>query len=117
MLNLLVIWSQEITTLVKFYNLLGVQLQQEQHGKGPIHYAAQLSETNVFEIYPATSAEKVTRNIRLGFQVEQLDIVLNTLIEAGFVVHQPAKKSTWGYRAVILDPEGRKIELVEQSMS
>lgn len=114
MLNLLVIWSQESEALVEFYAILGIQLLPEQHGKGPQHYAAQGPASTVFEIYPATSDEKVTRNIRLGFEITQLDTVLAQLTAAGFAIHQPAKASAWGYRAVVLDPEGRKVELIER---
>ena len=117
MLNLLVIWSQEPTNLVKFYNLLGVNLQPEQHGNGPLHYAAQLSGNTIFEIYPAASAEKVTQNIRLGFDVDNLATILDEITKIGGTIHQAAKMSDWGYRAVILDPEGRKVELIERPKS
>jgi len=117
MLNLLVIWSQVLTDLVKFYNLLGLNLQPEQHGNGPIHYTAQLSGNTIFEIYPTTSAENVTQNIRLGLDVDNLAIVLDKITETDGAIHQPAKMSDWGYRAVVLDPEGRKVELIERSES
>ena len=113
MLNLLVIKSQDLTKSVAFYTLLGLKFIEEQHGKGPVHFAAQMDGGTVFEIYPANSAEKVTQNIRLGFVVEDLDKTLQSLIAAGFRIAQPAAQSRWGYRAVAIDPEGRKVELTE----
>ena len=97
--------------------LLGLNLQPEQHDTGPMHYTAQLSGNAVFEIYPTTSAENVTQNIRLGFYVDNLAIVLDKIAETGGIIYQPAKMSDWGYRAVVLDPEGRKVELIERSES
>ena len=46
---------------------------------------------------------------------ENLEVILENLVKADFVVNRPATSSTWGYRAVVLDPEGRKVELIEKS--
>lgn len=39
-LNLLVIRSSEPARTVGFYELLGLRFCEEQHGKGPVHWAA-----------------------------------------------------------------------------
>lgn len=111
MLNLLVIKVQDMTKLVDFYSLLDLEFIEEQHGKGPVHFAAEMKDGSVFEIYPADTAEKTTQNVRLGFAVKDLDKTLQNLEVAGFRIAQPAAKSRWGYRAVAIDPEGRKVEL------
>ena len=57
-LNLLVIQSEEHSNTVRFYELLGLHFQEEQHGKGPVHWAA-TSGGLVMEIYPARSSDEV----------------------------------------------------------
>jgi hypothetical protein len=38
-LTLLVLKTRQVEQLRLFYQTLGVELVQEQHGKGPVHYA------------------------------------------------------------------------------
>ena len=112
-LNLLVIRSLEPKRTVAFYELLGIAFQEEQHGKGPIHWAAEL-EGVVLEVYPAKSAEEVGQTSRLGFKVEAISEVVIGIVEAeGTIVSEP-KQSPWGLRAVVRDPDNRTVELVQR---
>jgi len=40
-LNLLVIRSEEPARAIGFYELLGLRFQEEQHGKGTVHWGAE----------------------------------------------------------------------------
>jgi predicted enzyme related to lactoylglutathione lyase len=110
-LNLLVIRSQEPARTVRFYELLGLRFQEEQHGKGPVHWAAELDGL-VMEIYPAESG--VDRAPRLGFEVGNVEPILASLQDQGAEVVSDLKQTQWGLRAVVKDPDGRSVELVQK---
>ncbi len=109
-LNLIVIHSQDLEISKGFYETLGIDFSYEQHGNGKKHLSAVLEEM-VFEIYPRNN-DIDTSAVRLGFRVESVDKVLEDLEKIAVVVLSPARDSQWGRRAVILDPEGYKVELV-----
>jgi len=66
--GLLVLYSERVEECREFYSSLGVELVREQHGSGPVHYAAELAGGLVVEIYPGT-AERSTGRLRLGLVV------------------------------------------------
>lgn len=111
-LNLVVIRSADIERSLQFYKLLGLDFKQHRHGKGPEHYACELG-TVVFEIYPQASESQNTTATRIGFQVNSLDSLFARLQESGVTIISPPKDSPWGRRAVIDDPDGHRVELVE----
>ena len=67
----------------------------------------------VFEIYPR-SDDVDTSAVRLGFRVPSVDKAIEDLEKIGVVVLSSPRDSQWGRRAVILDPDGYKIELVKE---
>lgn len=112
-LNLLVIRSEEPARSVRFYELLGLRFQKEQHGKGPVHWAAEFGEL-VMEIYPAQSLAEVERSTRLGFDIDDVRSVFASLRDQGVEVVSDLKQTQWGLRAVVKDPDGRSVELVKK---
>ncbi|MEM9924698.1 MAG: VOC family protein [Cyanobacteria bacterium P01_D01_bin.50] len=108
--NLIVIHSQDLEISKKFYETLGICFLYEQHGSGKKHLSGVL-EGVVFEIYPR-SDDVDTSVVRLGFRVSSVDKAIEDLEKIGLTVLSPPKDSEWGRRAVILDPNGYKIELV-----
>lgn len=111
-LNLIVIRSVDPIQTVTFYKLLGVEFQEEQHGNGPVHWAAELDGI-VLEIYPAKSADEVDVTTRLGFVVKDATSVLNTLRLSDVETISDLKQTKWGLRAVVRDSDGRTVELVQ----
>lgn len=77
-LNLIVIRSVNPSRTVTFYKTLGMTFQEEQHGSGPVHWAADLDGI-VLEIYPAKSTDEVDATTRLGFDVNDAVSVLEAL--------------------------------------
>jgi hypothetical protein len=72
-----------------------------------------LGET-VFELYPLLKQQKeVDLSTRLGFEVEDLDALIEELRAINIPIIQEAKETEFGYFAVVKDLDGRKIELNE----
>jgi lactoylglutathione lyase len=111
-LNLVVIRSADLERAAHFYGTLGIRLEREQHGSGPNHLAGRAGPV-VLEIYPREETGD-TRGIRLGFRVESLTATLAAVQEAGGVVTSPPRNSPWGLRAVVADPDGHRVELIEE---
>jgi lactoylglutathione lyase len=111
-LNLVVIRAPNPEEVQRFYSLLGFSFAKHAHGSGPEHYAAQ-SSAQVFEIYPQTTPDEATKSTRLGFKVRGLEETVARLVSGGGKIVSPVKDSPWGRRAVISDPVGHKLELVE----
>lgn len=108
-LNLVVIRSINIEKSVSFYQHLGLMFNKERHGNGPEHYACEL-ENLVFEIYPST---EIDVNTRIGFNVESLEEIVNNIrAKGGLIITEPIS-SPWGKRAVLQDPDGHKVELLQ----
>ena len=102
-LSLLVIRCKNIQKSKAFYESLGLSFAKEQHGNGPEHFASEINGI-IFELYP--NAEKAAvDNSRLGFRVNELDSIL-TRVQV---------QSSYSYEGkaiyVVVDPDGRKVEI------
>ncbi|MEL6457444.1 MAG: VOC family protein [Cyanobacteria bacterium J06621_15] len=111
-LNLIVIRVKDLEISKKFYERLGINFVCEQHGNGEKHLCAMLSGI-VFEIYPSNNNNIDTSAVRLGFRVSSVDKTIEELQAIETDIISPPKNSSWGKRAVIVDPDGHKIELIE----
>jgi len=111
-LSLLVLRADDPLKLAEFYSTLGLIFSAEQHGKGPLHYAADCAGI-VIEIYPLAQATESTASTRLGFTVRSIQSVHPALEGAGAVLVSPGHSSPWGKRAVFRDPAGHCFELLE----
>ncbi len=92
--SLLVIYTQRLEECRRFYGELGLAFVTEQHGRGAQHYAAVLSDGQVFEIYPAREGRE-TGALRLGFTV------VGTLTTPELATG----------RHLLTDPDGRAVEI------
>jgi predicted enzyme related to lactoylglutathione lyase len=112
-LTLLVLKTHQQTRLQTFYTALGIAFTEEQHGDGPLHFAAHIGEL-VLEIYPLPAdAGPADTTTRLGFSVPELDEKVRLLEVAGATVVSRPKATEWGYRAIVRDPDGRAVELTQ----
>jgi predicted enzyme related to lactoylglutathione lyase len=96
----------------KFYSSIGLSLAREQHGSGPEHYSADLGGV-VVELYPRSSGLDRTNPMRVGFFVSKVDEAVAACQSSGGRLIAEAKDSPWGRRAIVEDPNGHKVELVE----
>ena len=111
MLNLLVIRATDINQAKCFYEQIGLSFESHQHGNGLPHLTAE-KEGLVFEIYPANG--KDTSDTRLGFSVTApLEQTITAMLSTGGKLLSAPKPSPWGRRAVVCDPDGHKVELIQ----
>jgi len=107
-LNLLVLRTFRMEELRRFYSSLGAQFESERHGNGPDHYAATLSDDLVLEIYPAPDGVTPDSGLRLGLSVDDIGETLRSLGQGS-----TPRQTQWGLRAVVRDPDGRAVELLQ----
>jgi predicted enzyme related to lactoylglutathione lyase len=115
-LSLLVLKTHQPDQLRDFYQDLGLTFQEEQHGKGPVHFSTTIGQT-VLEIYPLTkSVEKADTSTRLGFRISGLEQVIFQVKEKGRHILSEPQHQEWGFTAIVKDPDGRSIELIENGI-
>lgn len=114
-LALLVLKTADIPRLQAFYASLGIEFAEERHGTGPLHYAGKLGDL-ILEIYPLPEGASADHSTRLGFRLSDLDATLKVLVSSGVPIRTPPTVTPWGRRAVVLDPDGRSVELVGQEV-
>jgi predicted enzyme related to lactoylglutathione lyase len=110
-LNLVVLRSTDLDRCARFYRALGIAFQRERHGNGPEHLAGQIGRI-VFEIYPQGAGDATVKT-RIGFSVDSISVLVPSLQEAGGTVVSDPQDSPWGLRAVMADPDGHRVELIE----
>jgi lactoylglutathione lyase len=111
-LNLVVIRSIDSEKAVKFYQMLGLDFAKHRHGNGLEHFSSKLGQIT-FEIYPQTAQTEPTTGTRLGFQVSDVDSLMIRLQQEDITVITKPTDSEWGRRAVVIDPNGHRVELIQ----
>jgi len=113
-IHLIVIKTDKLQEQATFYSSLGFHFDYHKHGNGPYHYAS-TGDNIVLEIYPLPKGvSQPDHTTRLGFTVENLDNLIETLQSQGARIVNPPARTEWGYTAVIEDLDGRKIELTQK---
>ena len=105
--NLIVLRTPKLEDMKSFYSVLGAQFQIERHGNGPEHYAANLGDL-VLELYPVLDGAMPDAGLRLGLEVENIGETLRSLGESA-----APRQTQWGLRALVRDPDGRTVELLQ----
>ena len=95
-LNLVVLRSANIDQAMAFYSKLGLNFIKHRHGTGPEHYSAELVGAVLNCIHRVKI--KALRDYPTA------------------VISQP-KDSEWGRRAIVADPDGHRIELLEKALA
>ena len=111
----LVLYAADAGKTAAFYRALGLDLENEDHGEGPAHFAAELGPVH-FAIYPAdTSGRALARRAGgssfPGFWVTSLEQAAGALGQAGSRIVQDHQEMPWGCRVVAEDPDGRCVEV------
>ena len=111
-LKLVVLKAPQLKPVQEFYTRLGFQFVEEQHGNGPVHFSAPLGD-GILEIYPLPQGTVADSSTRLGLGVADLPAVIEELGDLTEV--RGPKRTPWGLRAVVKDPDGRSVELYSEA--
>lgn len=111
----LVIYAADTGRTAAFYRAVGLDLAEEDHGEGPVHYATDLGGVH-FAIYPAhepgrSPARRAAGNSFPGFYVASLDRATAALAGLGSPLLQAHQQMPWGCRILAEDPDGRPVEV------
>jgi catechol 2,3-dioxygenase-like lactoylglutathione lyase family enzyme len=74
-LNFIVLYASDLERSRQFYEALGLTFTREQHGQGPMHYAAEMNGV-VLELYPHPAGDdspSAPAAITLGITVSSID--------------------------------------------
>lgn len=113
-LRLLVLRTKNIQKLADFYSNLGLIFEYHQHGNGPMHYAAKIDKT-ILEIYPLAKGQTETdKYLRIGFGIDDFENVIGKLKTLEIQFQQEPTDTPFGIMAVIIDADGRKVELYKK---
>ena len=111
----LVLYAASPAATAAFYRALGLELEDEDHGEGPLHFATELGPVH-FAIYPAETPGRARErrgggSLFPGFYVESLDRAVQALTRAEAPMLTRHEQMPWGCRAVAEDPDGRAVEV------
>ena len=111
----LVLYAGDPTATAAFYRALGLELEHEDHGEGPVHFAVELGQVH-FAIYPAEAPGRALErrsggSLFPGFYVASLDRAAQALAQARAPVLTGHQQMPWGCRVVAEDPDGRAVEI------
>jgi len=111
----LVLYAADPEATAAFYRALGLGLEDEDHGEGPVHFATELGPVH-FAIYPARTAGQAGErgcggSTFPGFYVASLDRAAQALARAGAATLTGHDQMPWGCRIVAEDPDGRAVEV------
>jgi lactoylglutathione lyase len=110
-LNLIVIRCQDIEKSKDFYSLFDIDFVEEHHGSGPKHYSTKDNDL-LLELYPLGKSSEPD-NIRLGFSVKDSRSCYFAIKEKGFEIERNTFERDGQKLFIALDPDGRKIEVIE----
>lgn len=99
-----------------FYAALGFDLNFEQHGNGPRHYALRYEGLHfaLRECAPPGDAPAPGSpgSTTFGLRVDDVDLAVARTSTAGGQVVSEARNRPFGRQARVADPDGRVIELL-----
>ena len=112
-IRLIVIRTSDQKRLADFYSLLGLSFDYHKHGNSPMHYSTTIG-TLVLEIYPLSKSQtEIDKNLRLGFAIDNFEETLKVLNTKQIAFSEPIL-TEFGFLTILLDPDGRKIELYKK---
>jgi len=101
-IDAIIIRSEDPKNLADFYQKLGIELTEEDHGNG-VHYGARLGRIH-FAIHAGRSG-----NQSVSFSLDDVDGAITELKESGAKVTLEPTDRPYGRLASIEDPEGNEV--------
>jgi lactoylglutathione lyase len=103
-ITLVVLRTADLARTRAFYEALELVFTEERHGAGPVHLATVLDGDVVLELYPRRSDVEVDV-ARLGLRVASVAEAIRRVSALGAAVKHD------GVTTIVVDPDGRKVEL------
>jgi len=118
----IVFFAADGVRTAEFYRVAGVDLEDESHDEGPVHWAAEVGGVHV-AVYDVADAGGTGRAPGLraagstfpGIYVTSLDLARAALQELGAPVLEDHQVRPWGCRFIVEDPDGRAVEINQRS--
>ena len=116
-IDALVMTTTRLKAMVAFYRALGMPLVEERHDDGPLHFACELGPPDasahvaIYQAKPGDETRAGVRSSLIGFRVASLDVAVRAAVAAGARVEIAPEDVPWGRRAIVVDPDGRRVEL------
>lgn len=104
---------RDLVEAERFYEMLGLRFDEEQHGPGPRHLAARVGAI-VIELYPASTGHVDGGDpATIGLEVADLGEVERALTAAGVPVRRVTADDDSGPTLVVTDPDGRQVRVAK----
>ncbi len=114
-IDALVLFTARLAETAAFYRAIGLPLEDERHEEGPAHLACDLGGAHVALFEAKATGDALARghggSSLVGFRVPSLEEAVAAVRAAGGRVEIEPQDVPWGRRAVVLDPDGRAVEL------
>ncbi|WHZ13942.1 MAG: hypothetical protein OJF52_000777 [Nitrospira sp.] len=109
-----VIWtSSRVQEVIAFYRAVGIPLEpdtHDEHDKVP-HYETDIGGAH-FAVFQARENASGS-GTQIAFAVADLSEVLSAIEKLKAPISTPLEDTPWGKRVVVLDPDGRAVEIYQ----
>jgi lactoylglutathione lyase len=111
----LILFAADVGRTVRFYEALGLPLEPEQHDDEPVHFAADVDGCHV-AVFPAAEhgvapGALVAGETMAGLRVPSTEDAVEAVRRLGARIIQEPDDYPWGRRALVEDPDGRRVEV------
>lgn len=117
-LSAVLLISKNPERLADFYrDVVGIPLEEEQHGESKKHYGCELGDLH-FAIHPPENFDDSncgTGAVKLAFTIFDISAFAERLQSAGVTLAYPPKNTGFATMTAIHDPDGNYIEFTQLS--
>jgi predicted enzyme related to lactoylglutathione lyase len=115
----LVVFTADVDAMIAFYGAIGIPLEGEDHGDRHVHAATDVGGVHV-AVFPAeygtgkAPGRREAGSTFAGWYVDSLDATGAALTALGTPVLSGHEAMAWGCRVVVIDPDGRAVEINQE---
>jgi predicted enzyme related to lactoylglutathione lyase len=117
-LSAILLVSKDPEALAQFYKeIVGLPLEDEQHGKTEKHYGCELGDLH-FAIHPLSNfidSGYGTGSVKLAFTVFDMNAFVKKIESKGLKLAYPPKDTGFSIMTAMNDPDGNHIEFTQLS--
>jgi predicted enzyme related to lactoylglutathione lyase len=113
----LILFTDRLDEMTAFYRALGVPLEAETHEGGSVHLACDLGSVHFAVLAGSTGNAPPFRSgggAMPGFAVPSLGVAWDRVRGLGARIVEEPTEYPWGPRFLVMDPDGRTVEVFER---